>query len=181
MSSVSDVPFRVAEILYGRVASLPPGSEEAETAEYAILYALSDRRTPLNEPFFLHDVLRDARKSVFRDRRRQVEVVQKLGRALSPSIRSGRVGILASGGTISGFGLVVTSSPEDEYLAQELEQEIRARAACWGPVAERCLDGMLVGETVRETADALDVSPRTVDRTRERIRAITLDISREGA
>ena len=162
MSKVSLIPARVVESLQARIDSTVPGSLEHDSAEYAIRYALSRRRNPSNEIFFLHDVLRDARKSVLRHRERETKLFEKISSALSPSVRFNDIGILASCQNVAGYGVVDNWTPEDMFLAKELEERIREQVSQLGSLALRCFEDMLAGESLGQTAGTLNVSERTV-------------------
>ena len=153
--------FAVVRALQERVFSFSQGSDKADAAELAIEYALSARRPTRSAAFLLHDVLRDARKNFYRQRKFRSAVDEHI------------VGVVAAGGTIPGIGLAERVNPEDEYVARETERRIRQEVAKLGPVVAGCLDGMLAGETTKQSASALSTSASTVDRSRSHIRAIT--------
>lgn len=179
MLTESDVPARVVKSLQVRIDSTVLGSLEHDTAEYAIEYALSPRRNPSNEIFFLRDVLRDARKSILRHRKRETKLVENVIGKLSPSVRFNDIGILASCRNEAGYGVVDNCTPEAIFLARELEERIREQVSRLGSLALRCFEDMLAGESLRQTAEALRVSERTVNRYRQAIREVTRKILEE--
>lgn len=179
MLSASAVSARVVESLQASIESTVPGSLEHDTAEYAIRYALSKSRKPSQESFFLFDVLRDARKSVLRHRHRDTKLLEKIRCKLSPSVRRNDIGILASCKNVAGTGVTSNCTPEDEWLAKELEGRIRERVSTLGSKVSRCYEGMLLDESAKQTAKALNVSERTVNRYRRAIQEVTRRILEE--
>ena len=161
MSPVNLSPqFQVVLGLQKQTLSKDIGSYTADVAERAILYALSPTRNP-SGAFLRFDVLRDARKSVGRGRRREREVNAKVH------------SIIERGGRVAGIGTIDWVTPETEYLGNELEQRIHDAVAVEGPVAIRCLEGLIDGESIGETAAALATSLSSVDRGRKSVRTIT--------
>ena len=65
-----------------------------------------------------------------------------------------------------------SKTPEAVCIAQEVEAKIRESIAQIGLHMVRCFDGMLMGETITETAKACGISSRSVNRARQEIRAI---------
>jgi hypothetical protein len=159
---VSPITFEVVESLQHELAKAQPGSTQEGILEKALDYALSDDRPRVSAPFLQHDVLRDARKAVYRTA------------ALAQRFQSQLDHIVARGGRLAGFGLVDSGSPERLFLASELEGAVRSEISRRsGSMGIRCFDGMLDGDSVDESARTLEVSASTIDRTRRQVRRIT--------
>lgn len=155
-----DVAYGVAGKLYSLIHQLPEGSEQAEIAEHAIGLALSPRRPRKDGPLFLHDVWRNGAHNFRRAERRRRALKRRLREASSQL-------------TARGFRAPPDDEPEEVAVAADLEDRIRWTIVPLSPHSLRCLDGMLTGETVAETAAAVGVAPRTIDRTRRAIRDAT--------
>jgi DNA-directed RNA polymerase specialized sigma24 family protein len=158
---VTNVDYDVVARLHQMVASSPPGSERAEIAEYGIGLALSPRRPAKAGPLMLHDVWRNAAHNYRRADRRRRALANRLT-AFAPA-----GGVPATTGRTNQ-----RDDPAAIVEAADLEARIR-RIAQTIPHGLRCLDGLLDGETAGETAVAAGISPRTVHRTRDQLRAAT--------
>jgi hypothetical protein len=64
--AISAINFDVVESLQNQLAQASPGSQREQVLEKALDYALSPERKPTSSAFLLHDVIRDARKAVYR-------------------------------------------------------------------------------------------------------------------
>lgn len=149
----SDVRWDVLQDLYSRLQKLTPGTKEAEIAEHAISLALNPRRQSKDATFFLYDVLDNAKHSILRTQTRRNALLKKF--------------TAYSAHVVHNY-----ETPEAICIAQEIEAKIREAAGKLGPNIVRCLDGMLVGESVSQTAAACGISRRSVDRARQKIREI---------
>jgi hypothetical protein len=171
--SLNEVFVDVAVECYRRVQQLKE-SEDAryvEVAERAIEMALFGQRQLKEERLLLGDVLRNATFSVRRSQARRAAVVEEVGRLAKQNIVTG-----ASGGVTD------CETPEDVVLARELKLCLHDEACRCGAHGERVLQGLLEGESVRETAAGADVSTATVDRTVRRLRKAVVDAGyREAA
>jgi hypothetical protein len=159
-ASTNQAVLDVACECYRRADVAHPGSDDAEIAEHAVSLALG-RGDASNPQWLLDDVLRDARRSVLRGRQRHLRAVRAAG---DLAMRNQPTG--------ASRGLVDTNSPEAIALAGELNDILAAKAATLGPVAQRVLAGLLIGETVEQTAASARVSPATVKRVQRQLRAV---------
>lgn len=154
----SDVRWDVLKVLYSRLQKLTPGTKEAEIAEHALSLALNSRRQFKHITLFVcKDVLDNAKYSILRTQTRHSALVKKLA---AYSVRKEDN----------------CETPEAFCIAQEIEAKIREAAAKLGPNMVCCLDGMLVGESISQTAAACGISRRSVDRARQKIREISRPI-----
>lgn len=164
------VHFDVVRSLQNRFSVLPPGSEDAEITEHAISLALSPARKEANPDFLRRDVLRDARRIYRRSPDRKVIY-------LSPAVFLDYQDDDGEVGARTAVPVPVDrDTPEKIAVARELEQRIRAAASTLDPLAERCLDGLFLGEQEWETAAAIGTPPARVKRLRTRIRKVAIGI-----
>ena len=166
-----------------------PGSRDSINIEKAIDYTLSRRRKQSQVPFLLNDVLRNARLAVRRSTASETSAVAEIaaifapphhaydGRLRTAARVSGesreRPGARTSGPNtrIAGTAAVELTTPEDIAIAGDLEYRLRSKVAIeLNPFASDVLEGMFHEETTSEAAGRLNVSPRTIDRTRRSIR-----------
>lgn len=160
--AISQINFDVVESLQNQLAKVPPGSQREQVLEKALDYALSVERKSASTAFLLHDVIRDARKAVYRTG------------VLAQRFQNQLDHVVSRGGRFAGFGLVDHHSPESSFIAGELEADIRNHLTqTVGEVGIRCLEGLLDGHSVPESSRAIGVSASTVDRTRRKIRLVT--------
>lgn len=159
LSSSNDIRWIVVEKIYSRLQRLAPGSKEAEIIEHALSLALSIERQPINDSFFFHDILRNARHSIHRTQTRHIALMNKLTKDSARAAKNAEY-----------------KTPEANCIAREIETQLRRAAALEGLHAVRCLDGMLRGESIAETAAACGISPRSVNRARHKIRKISLPL-----
>jgi hypothetical protein len=141
-----------------------PGSAEADAAERAVLYTMSDRRHAIGVDELVQGALHDGQRSTLRAARGQGRLEQELA-YLS------RAGI----GTAGARPATGHETPEHVVLARELLAELKRCAAELGDPAPRVLAGLLVGETEAETARAAGMSRSTVTRTRRALRFGAVD------
>lgn len=159
LSSSNNVRWIVVEKLYSRLQRLAPGTKEAEITEHALSLALSIERQPINVSFFFHDVLRNARHSIHRTQTRHIALINKLTEDSARAAKNADY-----------------ETPEANCIAREMETRLWKVAALEGLHAVRCLEGMLRGESIAETAAACGISPRSVNRARHKIRKISLPL-----
>lgn len=157
--SSSDARWVVASQLYLRLQKLTPGTKEAEITEHALSLALNPKRKPKNATFFFHEVLRNARYSIQRTQTRRSALFEQLATHPAPATDN-----------------IDYKTPEAICIAWEIEAKLREAAAQNSPHTVRCLDGMLAGESVSETAAACGLSRRSVNRARQKIREISLPL-----
>ncbi|MDZ7966592.1 MAG: hypothetical protein RM368_16705 [Nostoc sp. DedSLP03] len=156
--SSCDVRWDVLKVLYSRLQRLTPGTKEAEITEHALSLALNYKRQSKNVKFFLYkDVLNNAKYSILRTQARRSALYQKLT-------------------AYSVYGVGNYETPEAICIAYELEFSIRKAVKQLDPKILRCLDGMLVDESIAETAVACGISRRSVERARHKIREISQSI-----
>lgn len=149
---------------YALVKRCQPGSVQADVAEQAILYALSEGRDVECADDLVRNVLHDGRRSVMRSARSRVGVEQAL-------VHLSAAGIDTAGARAAVGGEMV----EHVVLARELLSELRQCARRIGNPAPRVLAGMLIGETEAETARAAGMSRSTITRTRRALRLCAAD------
>ena len=154
--SSSDVRWVVVEKLYSRLQRVIPGTKESEIIEHAISLALNSGRQSRNASFLFHDVLRNARHSIRRTQSRR----SNLFTAYSACVLNN----------------IDYKTPEAVCIAHEIEAQIQETAAQSGPEMVCCLNGMLAGESITETAARCGLSRRSVNRSRQRIREISLPL-----
>jgi hypothetical protein len=141
-----------------------PGSPEADAAERAVLYTMSDRRHAIHLDELVQGALHDGQRSTLRAARGQARLEQEL-------THLSRAGI----GTAGARPAIGHEAPEHIVLARELLAELKRCAAELGDPAPRVLAGLLVGETEAETARAACMSRSTVTRTRRALRFGAVD------
>jgi hypothetical protein len=152
----TDIQWDVVGKLYSRLQRLTPGTQEAEAIDHAITLALNPERQAQNVSFLVYDVLRNARYSRQRTQKRCGDLSKKLNAYATQTAAH-----------------INCKTPEAICIAQEIEAEIRQTLAQGDSHMMRCFEGMLVGESISETATACGISRRSVDRARQKIRAIS--------
>jgi hypothetical protein len=151
-----DIRWDVVEKLYSRLQRLTPGTQEAEAIDHAITLALNPERQAQNVSFLVYDVLRNARYSRRRTQKRCGELSKKLNVYATQTAAH-----------------LNCKTPEAICIAQEIEVKIRETLAQRDSHIMRCFEGMLLGESISETATACGISRRSVDRARQKIRTIS--------
>lgn len=163
-----DARTSVVRRLQAIIAAAVPGTETSEIAEHAISLALSAVRTETSPALLFRNVWRNSRHVHRRRRRRQLLTIDSLDES-TPLGRRLVAGELP--------GAVVTQTPEGELVAADLERRIRAGLGGLNTAAIDCLDGLLFGETVAETATRLHATPRQVRHIRSSIRRIARQLA----
>ncbi len=151
-----DIRWDVVGKLYSRLQRLIPGTQEAEAIDHAITLALNPERQAQNVSFLVYDVLRNARYSRRRTQKRCGDFSKKLNAYATQTAAH-----------------LNCKTPEAICIAQEIEAKIRETLAQSDSHMMRCFEGMLVGESISETAIACWISRRSVDRARQKIRTIS--------
>lgn len=151
-----DIRWDVVGKLYSRLQRLTPGTQEAEAIDHAITLALNLERQAHNVSFLVYDVLRNARYSRRRTQKRCGDLSKKLN-AYATQIAAH----------------LNCATPKAICIAQEIEAKIRETLAQGDSHMMRCFEGMLLGESISETATACGISRRSVDRARQKIRTIS--------
>jgi hypothetical protein len=144
---------------YSLAARRGPGSSEADAAELAVLYTLSEQRDATRIDELVRDALHDGRRTVMRAARGRESIEQELAYLSAAGIDT------AGARAASGAG-----APEPIVFARELLDVLRRGASELGDPAPRVLAGMLVGETELDTARAVGISRSTVTRSRRALR-----------
>lgn len=157
------VRWQVVEQLYSLLGRYPEGSPDANIVEHAISLALNSRRITQDSQWFFYDVLRNAQFSVRRAEKRRDALHQK---AENVAIHDRRA--------------INYATPETIFVAQEFIELLYNSVAHVNLHAARCLEGMLVQESVKETAMACGLSSRSVDRIRQQIRTVAHTLLREN-
>lgn len=155
--------YAVVSRLQDQLTRHQPGSHPYEVTDHAISLALNPGRAAVSKAYLERNVRRDARRILSRSRKRFVVDSFTPDTSLGREIARGEHRALVES----------VSTPESIAAAALLRRAIEVRvAACLGEQGLRCLAGMIDGETARETAVALGVSTRTMDRMRERVRTV---------
>ncbi|MBD2005422.1 MULTISPECIES: hypothetical protein [Cyanophyceae] len=142
--------------LYLRLQRLAPGTREYEITDRAISLALNSGRQSRSVEFLFHDVLRNAQHSILRTYARRVVFLKNFTAYSAQALDS-----------------INEKTPEANCIASEMEDKIREALAQDGSELINCFDGMLVGESIAETAARCGISRRSVDRARQKIREIS--------
>lgn len=72
---------------------------------------------------------------------------------------------------------VYTPPPPEQYdIANELEERVRRRLAYEDPKILRCLDGLIDGESIDDTAASIGGSPRLAKRLRQKARRLAAEV-----
>lgn len=140
----------------------------AEMAEHALTLALGDKRAQDNATFLWRDTLRDARRIIARrkDPLRQPE--QLLDENEHDSRTFAPVGFIGA----------PAHRPDRVAEAKELASRITNAVAAI-PNGLACLDGMVLGETVFESAERLGLTQRQVRYARQLVREMAFILSGE--
>ncbi len=163
-----DVRWDVTRGLYERLARLSRDDEEAEATDHAISLSINpSRRHGAVVAFGHHDLMRNGRFSSRRSRQRRVEMLSSLGT---------HVGMMPSTFFGDGIGRGHVETPEDVVIARDSIQRLREASAGLGPQHAQCLESMLAGSSVDDTARTCGLSPSSVDRMRQQIRDIARPI-----
>lgn len=167
VAPIEGAALDAALYFYQQSKSLPPGSEGAEITEQAISIALR-RSSNASSPSFRFDVWRNARYSYRRSHKRW---------------RTAHAGLklaCGAGVVVGGRGGQTPPTPEDVFVAAELEEKLRTAATRIHPRGVRTLEGLLSGEREVETAAAIQATPRTVRRIRSAIRSEAERLTKGG-
>ncbi|HEX8691414.1 MAG TPA: hypothetical protein VF746_03140 [Longimicrobium sp.] len=163
-SSAGDgVRYAVVTRLQDQLTRKKPGSRAYEILDRAISLTLSSRRAVVSAAYLERNVRRDARRILARARGRTVVDPFTPDTVIGRAVEQGLHPALVEN----------VSTPEALAVASSLRRAIEARVvARLGLRGLRCLTGLIDAETPQETADALGVSSRTVDRLRLSVRDI---------
>lgn len=151
MLSSLDLRFRAIMALQAIRSRHSPGSDRYEHAERAIDLVLSKDRTI--DDFLVRNVLRDAE----RVRVRQLQSRQMISASDADSDEQ--------------LGLVDSTSPYDFAVAKDMLRRLSSNARQLGSNGLRILDGMLLSETLTETAAAVGLTESRVNQLRRQIRS----------
>ena len=157
---VRDVRMNVVLWLQRRVAKGSPGQVTggaAEVLEHAIDLALNGGRQVISEVFLARSVRRDAERIA----RRQWSWQRRHFTQLSDK-------------DLEDAAVAPTPDPEQILLAEEFARLCLDAASKIGPEAEACLDGLLDGESIEDTAHRLSLPTRRVKYLRAKVRAVTV-------
>lgn len=164
------VRFDAVLHLQKRLERTRPDSDAHERADLALYLVLSDRRQADTARSLIRNACRDARKLLVRRRQRVTT---------DPLTGDTPLGLAAVHGKLPAC--VIRETPLDLLIAADLERRIRSDVrAAHGARGVRVLDALLSGESVQDTASALDVSLRTVERLRLAVRSSAAQIARGG-
>ena len=169
-SPVSQRRWSVVQSLQAAERRFAPGSLQADTVDRAISLALSDSRDD-STPAFLHrNVLRDGRKLTARSRSKEIP--------FDPTETSSGLGECLPAGSL----VDALNTPENLAVAGDFQTRLTAKvlSSC-GDAGRICLDGLLQGASVRESAAESGLSTRQVRHTRARIRTAAAKLHAEAA
>jgi hypothetical protein len=124
------------------ISNTAPSSVEREAADHALSLVLSGARNSANQRYLVRSVIRDSRRIVRRisaRRRRDVDVYDQAD-ALPSS----------------------APDPEQVMIGRERFGQVIELKARLDPESQLCLEGMLDGESVRETVDTHGINRRRV-------------------
>jgi|tagenome__1003787_1003787.scaffolds.fasta_scaffold20987355_7 hypothetical protein len=155
--------YAVVTRLQYKLTRQKPGSREYEVTDHAISLALSPRRAAVSAAYLERNVRRDARRILGRSRWRVLVDSFTSDATFGREVEEGAHAALVNR----------VYTPEAFAIAADLRRCIEARVvARLGLKGVRCLSGLIDGETPYETASAMGVSSRTVDRLRGAVREI---------
>lgn len=156
--SISAINWDVVAQLYRlllRQSLRNPGSREAEITEHAIDLVLN-RKEPLpKQEYLFYNALKNAEFSRRRSYQRQYNFLRQISRQIKNNFHN--------------------QTPESYYVYEEIYSTIIKRIDAMNPIWIRCLEGMLIKESIAETAIACGISHRSVNRARKQIRKIACD------
>lgn len=150
MTHAEQARYRAIKYLQDCLRQLPPGSIKADQVEHALDLALSDTRA-LPDAYLVRQLLRNSRYILSRQSHRNP---QSLDVVLAECHEPPRA-------------IIGSVTPEKSALALEMRNALVAMVAPSRPHAAKVLEGLLLGETAKETATRLSISPDQVDRTRK--------------
>jgi hypothetical protein len=150
MSHVLEARFRAIQQLQVLRAKHHPGSQRYEQIEHAIDLALSERRAV--DDFLVRNLLRDARRIL--DRQAAARIYVQLEDGASPTEEL----------------LMESNTPEDILEAIQLAEAIVAHVSRSSVHAARVMEGLLVGESLAETAGDARISRARVNQLRQQLR-----------
>jgi hypothetical protein len=160
-----DTRVGVIRRLQSIIEKVPPGTETYEIADHAIDLALSTNREGRSAALLFRNVWRNARYIL----RRRRDLI------LDPLNDDSVIGRQIADGEL--VGAAAPETPEDQLVAVDLAARIRGAAARLDRRGAECFDGLVIGETLVETARSLNITPRRVKRMRAQIRAMARELA----
>jgi hypothetical protein len=153
MDTLYEARLRAYGQLQGKQKTLSPGSVKYEIVEHALDLALKPRRR--TDEFLVRNLLRDSRRILARQaaNRRKVQLDDAAVALLDTSA-----------------ALVETSTPESLLRAKQLLHQIRAAVMPFSRHAARVLEGLVIGESLAETAADCGISTVRVNQLRRLVR-----------
>lgn len=165
----SDIQWDVIQSLQSLCNVHSPGSKQFEECDKAISLALSPDR--MVNQYLERNVRRDARRSLERTSR---DIC--FSDFCSTSRESGFSGD-------SGYSIISVptreASPEEYLIAKELLGVVYS-AISQIKHGKECLNGLLSGETVKETASRIGITRHKVEYAKRNIRCVTQKLIEEG-
>lgn len=158
--SLEDARWRALELLQRELQRRSPGTFGHEIAEKALSLSLSDRRAAGHAPHLFRSTLRDARRILVRARDRRPEDV---------------------GTDVDAFTDDAQADPEEALRLKRMLEELRDEASAIHPAGVACLEGLLAGETVHETAGRARAPVHVVKELRSRIRGCARELWLDAA
>ena len=132
-----------------------PGSREAEITEHAIDLVLNRKEPSPKQEYLFYNALKNAEFSKRRSYQRQYNFLRQISKQTKNNFHN--------------------QTPESYYVCEEIYSTITKRINAINPSWIRCLEGMLIKESISETAIACGISHRSVNRARKHIRKIACD------
>ena len=155
--------FDAIQKLHSRLSSYEPGTIEHEVSEHAIDLALNERRE--FTPYFYYDVIKDSKRILQRQQLR-VQLVSLNGLSCYEN----------EDGDSCDDGLVPEAlwdyvTPELLLQCRELTEQIIRAVGGNASTVTKVLEGMVLGESLAESASSIGVSVVYVNKLRSKIRS----------
>ena len=155
--------FDAIQKLHSRLLSYEPGTIEHETSEHAIDLALNERRE--FTPYFYYDVIKDSRRILLRQQLRvQLVSLNDL------SSYENEDGDCCDNGFVPE-ALWDHATPELLLQCLELTDQIIRAVGGNAATVTKVLEGMVLGESLAESARSIGVSIVYVNKLRSQIRS----------
>lgn len=151
--------FRAIQKLYTFPENHSPGSQRYDEIEHAIDLALSERRKP--GKFFIRNVLRDSKRILNRQRARvKIVSLDQMGKLDSERFEP-----------FTPPSRIDYSTPLAILEQKDTQLRLVEDAGGNRTITEATLAGLIKGETLKETAQTLDVSTSSIKIARFRLRS----------
>ncbi|WP_425245413.1 hypothetical protein [Streptomyces sp. NEAU-NA10] len=155
--------------LYEMYEQGPRDTEFLDKIDTALNLALGENRAADNAYYLCRNLLRDARRTIYRSRENARAAAA--GRPLADA-RHRRLVSYGTDGSVHA-DLISCVTPEESAIADEIIEHLHDHAASIGAHGPSCLQGLLRGESAAATARRTGVSVSTVERARRSLREFT--------